>query len=293
MTLLSRIHVRAVLVASVACGLAGCTSCSHTPEPEAHPQASAEPAVSSSGPSALDKWRARHPRDDAGNLIPKSTPPPIDPNEIPPKPGREPDWDLDSEDAAHDYVRRYVVATNRYGSLACVNIGASTSLADRANTRSVEVRTSARCADAGSLPGTQRDVFLVDVAGDRLTVDDKSKRDPLARWPDGSDPEGPPGPVQNASNMHKWHGPLKDAVFNKQQLVVIRVQLYGRGSYPVITVAGWHGAVMPTATPEDLRAFDEELCQANDGMPLGIFASIDRSRMLRIRCPGPPSWDRL
>jgi hypothetical protein len=213
----------------------------------------------------------------------------VDPRDIPPQPGRDPDWDLDTADTARDYVRRYVLGTRRYGgSLDCVDIGPSTPSGDR---RKVEVKTSASCPDAGPA-GDVRDVFVVDVAGDRLTVDDKAKRNPLARWPDGSDPEGPPGSVQNTSDLRKWRGPLKDAVFGKQQLVVIRVQMYGRGTYPVITVAGWHGAVMPTATAEDLRSFADDMCHANEG-PLGIFAGLDRSRILLIRCPGGAHWDKL
>jgi hypothetical protein len=278
------------LAASLALFATGCGGCNHS-QPELTrdadaPAASAEPAPTDSA-AALEAWRARHRRDDAGNLIPRSEPPPVDSASLPPKPGREPDWDLDSSDAARDYVRRYVLGTKRYGgSLDCADIRPSALTGDK---RTVEVKTAASCPGAG----TVRDVFVVDVAGDRLTVDDKAKRNPLARWPDGSDPEGPPGAVLNTSDLRKWNGPLKDAVFGKLQLVVIRVQMYGRGSYPVITLAGWHGSITPTATADDLRPFDEDLCKANDGAPLGILAGLDRSRILRIRCPGPAHWDRL
>ena len=290
-----RAAVAALLPALALSNATGTAGCSRSPEPaapDADTAVESEPTSSPTmSPSALAAWRARHRRDDAGNLIPKSTPPPIDSAELPPKPGREPDWDLDSDDPARDYVRRYALGTKRYGdSLACVDIRPSTRAA---NQRSVEVRTAARCADAGT-PGAVRDVFLVDVAGDHLTVDDKSRRDPLARWPDGSDPEGPPAAhVLNTSDLRHWKGPLKDAVFGKQQLVVVRVQMYGRGTYPVITLAGWHGAITPSASAEVLRSFDDDLCRANDGAPMGIFAGIDRSDMLRIRCPGPPRWDKL
>lgn len=206
---------------------------------------------------------------------------------MPPKAGREPDWDLDSSDAARDYVRRYALGTKRYGaSLDCVDLRPSVRTGDR---RTVEVRTAASCPGAG----TVRDVFVVDVAANRLTVDDEAKRNPLARWPDGSDPEGPPGPLLNASDMRKWSGPLKDAVFGKLQLVVIRVQMYGRGTYPVITLAGWHGALTPGTTGAELGALDEQLCRANEGAPMGVLAGLDRSRILRIRCPGPARWDTL
>jgi hypothetical protein len=280
-----------VLAAAVALATTGCGGCGHaTPEPTASSaSASAKAAPSPSDSAAIAAaWRARHPRDDAGNLIPKSNPPPVDPSELPPKPGREPDWDLDANDPARDYVRRYALGTKRYGvPLQCVDIAPSVRTGDRVT---VEVRTAPGCPGAG----TVRDVFVVDVAGDRLSVDDKSKRNPLARWPDGSDPEGPAAKdILNTSDMRKWNGALKDAVFGKMQLVGIRVQMYGRGTYPVITLAGWHGSVNLSATPEDLAPVDESLCKANDGAPLGIIAGIDRANILRIRCPGPPRWERL
>jgi hypothetical protein len=267
----------AVLAACLAA--AGCGGCGRAnPEP-AHdtdissPSTSTAPSPSDSA-AAVAAWRNRHPRDDAGNLIPRSSPPPVDSSLLPPKPGREPDWDLDASDAARDYVRRYALATKRYGaSLECADIRPSTRTGDRVT---VEVTTAAPCPGAG----TVRDVFVVDVAGDRLGVDDKAKRDPLARWPDGSDPEAPPRDVLNTSDMRKWNGALKDAVFGKFQLVVIRVQMYGRGSYPV-------------ATADDLGSLDDDLCRANEGAPLGIIAGIDRANILRIRCPGPARWDRL
>jgi hypothetical protein len=289
-----RAHHAAPTGAGIAALLAlagmGCGGCGHGNAEPAHDaevsSSSSTGAPSSSDSAVVAAWRARHPRDDAGNLIPKSSPPPVDSSLIPPKPGREPDWDLD-DDAPRDYVRRYALATKRYGaSLECVDIHPSTRAADRVT---VEVMTAAACPGAG----TVRDVFVVDVAGDHLAVDDKAKRDPLARWPDGSDPEGPAKEVLNTSDMRKWSGALKDAVFGKMQLVVIRVQMYGRGSYPVITLAGWHGAVNRSATPDDLRSLDDDLCRANGGAPLGIIAGIDRANILRIRCPGPARWDRL
>jgi hypothetical protein len=280
-----------VLAASLALAATGCSGCNHgNPEPthDAEPAASAGAASSpSASAAALAAWRARHPRDDAGNLIPKSSPPPVDPSLLPPKPGREPDWDLDTGDEARDYVRRYALGTKRYGAtLDCAVIQPSARVGNQVM---VEVRGAPGCPQAGAV----RDVFIVDVAGDRLAVDDKTKRDPLERWPDGSDPGGPAKDVLNTSDMRKWSGALKDAVFGKRQLVVIRVQMYGRGTYPVITLAGWHGGIEMSATPDDLKAFDDELCRANDGAPLGIIAGIDRANILRIRCPGPARWDRL
>jgi hypothetical protein len=201
-------------------------------------------------------------------------------------PKREPDWDLATDDAAHDYVLRYTVGTKRYGeSLDCTEIAPSSQQGDR---RRVEVRTKAGCAGSGTL----RDVFLVDVPGDRLSVDDKSTRNAVARWPDGSDPAGPASDVRQVDDLRKWQGPLGEE-FRKLLLVPIRVQAYGRGTYPVVTIAGWHGAVTPVATLEDLQGIAAEMCKANAGLPMGIFANVDRSRMLRIRCPGTARWDRL
>jgi hypothetical protein len=201
-----------------------------------------------------------------------------------PQPKRAPDWGLDSEDPARDYVRRYTLGTRRYGeSLDCVDVGRSEPSGDR---RRVEVKTAATCPGAG----TVRDVFLVDVALDRLTVDDKTKRDPLAHWPDGSDPEGPAGAVRELSVGRDWKAPIKD-VLQRQQLVPVRVQGYGRGTYPVITLAGWHGDIDRTASPDTLQPFAQALCQASGGMPLGLFAGLDRTLMLRIRCPAATRWD--
>jgi hypothetical protein len=268
-------------------GLAACMGCSkHPPEPdkpEAAPEGATAVASSAQAPAAAVD---RHPRDDAGRLIPRTAPPPLDPSAIPVKAGRDPDWDLDSDDAARDYVRRYVTATKRYGeTMDCVSLGASEASGDR---RRVEVKTATGCPGAG----TQRDVFLVDVGSDRLSLDDRAKRDPLARWPDGSDPEAPANPVRDDSQLRQWQGALKD-VIRKQLLVPVRVQGYGRGSYLVVTVAGWHATVTPAAAPDSLRSFADALCKANHDLPLAFFAGVDRSKLLRMRCPGGARWDTL
>ena len=204
-----------------------------------------------------------------------------------PTPGRPPDWDLDPDDPARDYVRRYAFFTKRYGdSVDCVDFGVSQPAGDR---RRVEVKTAATCAGAG----TQRDVFLVDLAGDRLGVDDSSKRDPLTRWPDGSSADGPPAEmIREIYRMNDWKSPLKESV-QRHRLVPIRVQSYGRGTYAVITLAGWYDVVQLDAPPDVLRPFAEDLCRATGGMPIGIFAAVDRTRMLRIRCPAATFWDKL
>lgn len=274
---------------SLALGGAGCSGCGKSvPEPGAFDGGSGATSASDAAGAALEAWKKRFPRDDAGHLIPQhSTPPPDDPSLMPPKPSREPDWDLDVDDPARDYVRRYAMGTHRYGdNLDCVDIGPSQPAGDK---RSVAVKTAAGCPGAG----TQRDVFLVDVAGDRLTVDDKSKRNALERWPDGSDPEGPANPPRSQEDMRQWTGPLKQQ-FQQLLLVPIRVQTYGRGTYPVVTVAGWHAGVTPATPMDDLRAVARRLCKADGDMPLGVFAGIDRSRILRIRCrPARARWDKL
>jgi hypothetical protein len=227
-------------------------------------------------------------RDDAGHLVPHASPSPP-PRDVPSKPSREPDWDLDGADAAREYVRRYVTATKRYGDdLHCVELRPSSPTSLMRDRRTVEVSGTGRCSPAGGV----RDVFLVDVAGDRLTLDDKTQRAALARWPDGSDPEGPAGDVRRIDDLRKWKGNLGE-IFREKMLVPVRVQAYGRGTYPVVTIAGWHGDVVPTAPLDDLASIARELCKADDDLPLGIFAGIDRSLMLRVQCPGEARWDRL
>jgi hypothetical protein len=213
------------------------------------------------------------------------------------KPGRDPDMDLDTTDPASDYVRRYVAGTKRYGDrLDCVDIQPSKPSGDK---RSVEVKNTATCATPlppGQAPGAVRDVFVVDVAADRLSLDDPSKREALQKWPDGSDPEGPAAAkVRSVDDTVHWKSPLNDAV-RSQLLVPMRVQAYGRGTYPVVSLAGWYGVVQPGAAPDTLKPLATALCAGNAGLPLGLLTAMDRSRILRIRCgkEGPSSrWDTL
>lgn len=273
-------------LAALLAGSAGCGGCRGAPEPgQTDAGATSGPSPTAPGAPTYDKeaWLARHPRDEAGRLIPKSTPPPIPSGEIPPTPKREPDWDLDPDDPARDYVRIYAIGTKRYGdSLDCVNLGRSS---PGPSGRRVEATVAAGCADAGSV----RDVFLVDVAADHLTIDGPA----LARWPDGSDPQGPPTkPVRQATSMRDWKSPLHVAI-TQAQLVPIRLQTYGRGTYPVITLAGWHGAIHPQASADQLKPLAQDLCKANADLPLAFFAGVDRSTTLLIRCPASVRWDKL
>ena len=267
----------------MALGAGACGGCGKTPPEITSAEAGPSDGGSESSSARPDR---RHPRDDAGHLIPKSSPPPDDPDAAIPQPKREPDWDLDSDDAARDYVKRYVLGTRRYGdSLDCIDVGASQPFGDKWR---VEVRVATSCPD----PGSVRDVFVVDVAADRLTVDDKALRAPLALWPDGSNTEAPPGRVVEVGDLRN----PKDNLLNelrRLQIVPIRLQFYGRGTYPVVTLAGWHGKIVPTTTEDDLRPIGEALCKVTHGLPLGFFGGLDRSHILRIRCPASARWDQL
>jgi hypothetical protein len=297
-----RLPLRAItfraLAASLGLGLGAlaCVACDRHAEPtgSARPGdtgaagaagAASTTASAASTSAAASAFLSRHPRDDAGHLIPRMAPPPPDPSASS-QAGRDPDWDLDQDDPARDYVRRYVAVTKRYGeTLDCISLEPSQPSGEK---RRVEAKNAPGCPAAGQ----QRDVFVVDVAADRLSVDDRTKRDVLARWPDGSDPEGPANPVRDGSQMKAWQGPLKDAI-RMQELVPVRVQAYGRGSYPVVTIAGWHKAVTPSAPPESLRPFAEALCRANEGLPLAFLAGVNRSTLMRVRCPGGVRWETL
>jgi hypothetical protein len=204
-----------------------------------------------------------------------------------PTPKRPPDWDLSSDDPALDYARRYAFFTKRYGdNLDCVVLGPSQAAGSQ---RSVEVKTAPSCPGAG----TQRDVFLVDVGGDRLAVDDRSKRDPLARWPDGSAPDGPPAEaIREIQEMRKWNSPVLQ-VMTRWQLVPVRVQAYGRGTYAVVSLAGWHDKIQLDAPSDVLKAFATDLCQATGGMPMGVLSAQDRTKIMKVRCPAATVWDTL
>jgi hypothetical protein len=229
-------------------------------------------------------------KDDAGHYIPSTPPPPEDLSKLPPKASREPDWDLDHDDPARDYVTRYVQATTRYGDQTpCVAVQASKAKGSR---RLVEVRDDPTSTCGGASEAV-RDVFLVDVAGDRLTRDDPRASPPLKRWPDGSDPEGPPGKTGSVDDVPKWASPIHDAL-TALKLSAMRVELLGRGSYPVITLAGWYGAVKLRASPDDLKPAAEKLCAGNAALAMTLFGGLDRANALRIRChPSTARWDRF
>lgn len=218
---------------------------------------------------------------------PPLPPPAVSSPSILPTAGHEPDWGLDPADPARDYVGRYVRATKRYGNTPCVTIGPSKFAGDKSI---VETRNDASGA-CGKLDEL-RDRFFVTTSPDRLSLDESLHGPKLQAWPDGSDPAGPARKPADIQDLHTWKTVLRDT-FHQLELAPLRVQLYGRGTYPIISIAGWHGAVQRTMTPGELDVPSKRLCAANDGEPLGIFAGVDRSTLLRIMCPSGARFETL
>jgi hypothetical protein len=203
-------------------------------------------------------------------------------------PFHEPEWVLDPQDPARDYVSRYITGTNRYGAqTGCVEVQKAV-FKGESSAVAVKNDPSGSCGPAGAV----RDTFLVNVSGNRMTLDDPTHHDPLQKWPDGSDPDGPPGPVVSVEDLRSSKVPLKQTM-KELQLVPLRIQLYGRGTYPVVTLAGWHDPVFLNAQADALRPVVTRLCDATSGRPLGVFAGLDRVNLLRIDCPDKPRWDRM
>jgi hypothetical protein len=285
----------------IAAGLALVTSpsvvgCTCSPSSNVSPD---PVAASASGPHTLTPARAPdrppevHPHagpllkdPDSGHYIPTTPIPSVDPSLIPPTPKREPDMDLDADDPARDYVRRYVVGSQRYGDKTKCTLFGKSSV--KAGQRVVDVSDDPTCSGGST---ALRDTFLVDVGGDRLALDGAAGHTPLQLWPDGSDPGAPPKPVREVSDMKAW-GTALHSVLEQLQLLAIRVQLYGRGTYPVLTLAGWRpqfGKSTPASTLDDDA---KKFCEATADAPLSFVAGIDRSTTLRIQCPGAKwRWD--
>jgi hypothetical protein len=251
--------MRSLGLGLICLGISGCSGCKKS---EAAPDAA---------PSASVAQRAPLVRDETGHLKPKSGRPPDNPADLPPQPGGEPDWDLDAADPAKDYVERYIRATQRYG----------------ASTRCAEAKTGGQSGGKTSVDVggcVPKETFQVDVTADRLEGTN------LKKWPDGSDPGGPRNPTLELDTM----GPLRAALL-AAQLTPIRFQGYARGAYVVVTLAGWRPPVTPATSPEVLRDFATKVCAANQNLPLGLLAGIDRATIVRVRCGALPSarWDRL
>lgn len=199
------------------------------------------------------------------------------------------DWDLDKDDPGRDYVERYIQSTRRYGlDRPCVH--AQTSRIENGRTL-VDTRDTSE----GGCQGTNavRDTFAVEPDQDRLELADPARGAPLADWPDGSSPGGMPTPEpKEGPGIKQWTSPLPKAI-TALELVPLRVQFYGRGSYPLVTIAGWHGSVTLTSTPAQLAQASKAICAASAGFPVGITTAMDRSVVLRIRCPESARWERL
>jgi hypothetical protein len=188
--------------------------------------------------------------------------------------------DLDADDPARDYVRRYVLGSQRYGDKTKCTIYGKSYV--KAAQRAVDVSDDPACSGGSA---ALRDTFLADVGGDRLALDGAANHTPLQLWPDGSDPGAPPKPVREFDNMKTW-GTALHTVLDGLQLLAVRVQLYGRGTYPVITLAGWRPQ-FGKSTPASMLDDDaKKFCEATADEPLSFVAGIDRSTTLRIQCPG-------
>jgi hypothetical protein len=202
--------------------------------------------------------------------------------------GREPEWTFNPDDPAKDYVGRYIKATVRYGpETACILLSPSTF---KNGDSVVEVRNPAD-GSCGK-PAELRDRFIANVSTDRLRIDDPEHHAALKAWPDGSTPGTAAAPVAAVPDLHKWKTPLHDAV-KAQQLYPLRVQLYGRGTYPVVTLAGWHALFDPKGDLAALKGPAQELCTATNGLPVGFFAEPNRTMLLRVDCPDNPHWEKL
>lgn len=282
------LFVSAIAIASaVAIGAVACKR--SAPEPSG--TADAAPSIARvQGPDVPNRPQGRNlERDDAGHLLPRTEPPPLTSAERVPTPGREPDWDIDSSDPARDYVNRYILATKRYADkTGCVRASAPRSDGNRTLVDAVEVKD-----DPCKLGGAVLDTFAVRAGDDRLELANPKKGAPLAKWPDGSAPDAPPsGKVLGEDDIHKWNAPIHEYLV-KMRFTPIRVQYYGRGSYPVITLAGWREPLQPGSSAESMAGIAKGICDATKGAPVGLFGGVNRADILRVRCPDKARWERL
>jgi hypothetical protein len=287
--------------------VAACSCSKVAPEPTPSASASTSAAsVASLSPSAaqvdggaplpsVTAHTGKLERDPSGHLKPTTPMPSDDPSLVPPLPTHDPDMDLDLDDPSRDYVTRYVQATKRYGDKTdCVAYGKSY---DKSGRRAVEVRDDPTPQGShASCVGTSdalKDTFLVDVGADRLTLDSKQGHAPLAKWPDGSDPDAKAAPTASYDDFRVYKSPLVDEL-NKMKLTAIRVQMFGRGTYPLVSLAGWRDPLPANGKPDDVKPTTAKLCAANAGRPLSFVAGINRSTTLRVRCPsGEARWDKF
>jgi hypothetical protein len=135
-------------------------------------------------------------------------------------------------------------------------------------------------------------VFYVDVAGDRLTLDDPTKRPPLAKWPDGSLPMERAAEVGVINSLREWRTPMSET-FRRLELSPFRVQAFGRGTYLVISLTGLRPPVAKEASDPAMREALRKLCAANEARNFAVTTALDNATWLRVRCPdGSYTWDK-
>jgi len=221
-----------------------------------------------------------------------TVPPPVNSAELIKLGSHDPGWDLDPADPARDYVERYILSTQRYGKdTRCILAQASRVEGERSlvETRDVTGDEVHGCTGSHAV----RDTFAVDVAHNRMALADPAVGQPLGDWPDGSGTEALPGAEpKEGPPMEEWNTGVRQAM-KSLTLVPVRVQFYGRGSYPVVSVAGWHGTVTPASTPAQLDQAAKTVCAGSQNFPVGVMTAMDRTRILRIRCPGGARWETL
>src|SRR5262249_18050053 len=150
-----------------------------------------------------------------------------------------------------------------------------------------EVRDTPSCGGASAV----RDVFYVDVPGDRLTVDDPATRAPLAPWPDTSRPDQAAAPVTSLNSIREWRTPVSE-LLEKWQLSPVTVQIYGRGTYVVVSLTGWRKPIAHEASNDELRLAGQKLCIANQGKNFALKTAAVGGVWLRFKCPeGTYRWD--
>jgi hypothetical protein len=274
-------RIFALLLTCAALGAAACRG--SAPEETTAPDMSKDAAPAPSSSNSFTDLTKR--------LSQKQTPPPVDPDAAAPVAKREPDWDLDHRDPARDYVRRYVWGVARYGDLsACVDAQPSVPRNGKAEVHVADA-VPPHCPPTGV-----DETFAVDVPGDRLElVRQQVDRTKLRPWLDGSDPGAPAkAKVPEFAEPNKWNTPTGKAM-KDARLVPIRIQLYGRGTYPFVMLAGWPPWFPRTMDQASRDAFAAQICSGSQGMPLAIGAGLDRSNVLRVRCGDSPTavWDVL
>jgi hypothetical protein len=214
-------------------------------------------------------------------------------------PKAPPTWDLDRVDRAADVARYYLAGTRGAAALDCHTVGPSVALpsdagdagdAGSADARRVPIKrkpgAAPACADAGAGDG----VFIVR-GGDCVTRAGGGGP-PLAPWPDGSGACEAARPVASLDPRTEWKNPIRDALV-AMDLVPIRVELFGHGTYPIVTIAGWRNALKPGKPGPDFGPAIARLCNASAQRPFGIFAGLDRTLLLRVRCTSGPVWENL